>query len=405
MKAVGIIVEYNPFHNGHLYHLEETKKKTSADCVIAVMSGNFLQRGEPALVSKWARTNMALSAGVDLVVELPYVFAVQSAEMFASGAVALLDALHCTEICFGSESGEIEPFIEAVHTLQKRQQEYDMHIQHALKTGISYPQAITQAWKQLQIVDIDLTKPNNILGFSYVKAIMEQNSSIIPQTVQRIASGYHDETFSHPFIASATSLRKTLNGSIEQLEHISSYIPSYTKHALEQYYSTYGTFHEWEHYFPFLKYRIMTMEENELQRMANVDEGLEYRFKQVIVEAETFSQFIHSIKTKRYTWTRLQRTCAHILTNFTKEQMAAMKKPTYIRLLGMSENGRRYLKVVKKKLSLPLITNASRLHSDYIYEQEKKAAAAYTAIFPEPIRTKATKEEYATPPIYWRACK
>lgn len=405
MKAVGIIVEYNPFHNGHLYHLEETKKKTSADCVIAVMSGNFLQRGEPALVSKWARTNMALSAGVDLVVELPYVFAVQSAEMFASGAVALLDALHCTEICFGSESGEIEPFIEAVHTLQKRQQEYDMHIQHALKTGISYPQAITQAWKQLQIVDIDLTKPNNILGFSYVKAIMEQNSSIIPQTVQRIASGYHDETFSHPFIASATSLRKTLNGSIEQLEHISSYIPSYTKHALEQYYSTYGTFHEWEHYFPFLKYRIMTMEENELQRMANVDEGLEYRFKQVIVEAETFSQFIHSIKTKRYTWTRLQRTCAHILTNFTKEQMAAMKKPTYIRLLGMSENGRRYLQVVKKKLSLPLITNASRLHSDYIYEQEKKAAAAYTAIFPEPIRTKATKEEYATPPIYWRACK
>lgn len=348
---------------------------------------------------------MALSAGVDLVVELPYVFAVQSAEMFASGAVALLDALHCAEICFGSESGEIDPFIEAVHTLQKRQQEYDMHIQQALKTGISYPQAITRAWKQLQIADIDLTKPNNILGFSYVKAIKEQNSSIIPRTVQRIASGYHDETFSHPFIASATSLRKTLSGSIEQLEHISPYIPSYTKHALEQYYSTYGTFHEWEHYFPLLKYRIMTMEENELQRMANVDEGLEYRFKQAIVEAETFSQFIHSIKTKRYTWTRLQRTCAHILTNFTKEQMAATKKPAYIRLLGMSENGRRYLQIVKKKLSLPLITNAARLHSDYIYEQEKKAVAAYTAIFPEPIRTNATKEEYATPPIYWRACK
>ncbi len=399
MKAVGMIVEYNPFHNGHLYHLQETKKQTEADCLIAVMSGSFLQRGEPALVSKWARTKMALLAGVDIVVELPYVFAVQSAEMFANGAIALLDALCCSEICFGSESGEIHPFIEAAKLLREQQREYDTYIQQALKTGVSYPQANADAWKQLQIAGIDLTKPNNILGFSYVKAIMEQNSTIVPRTIQRIASGYHDETFSHPSIASATSLRKTLNGSIEHLESISPYVPSYTKHILEQYYSTCGMFHEWKHYFPLLKYRIMTMEKNELQRIVNVDEGLEHRFKHAIVETETFSQFINAVKTKRYTWARLQRTCTHILTNFTKEQTETMKVPTYIRLLGMSDNGRRYLQTVKKRISLPLMTKASHLEAHPIYQQEKKAVFAYAAIFPEPVRTKAIKEEYATPPL------
>ncbi|MBA2874099.1 nucleotidyltransferase [Thermaerobacillus caldiproteolyticus] len=399
MKAVGIVVEYNPFHNGHLYHLQETKKQTEADCLIAVMSGNFLQRGEPALVSKWTRTKMALFAGVDLVIELPYAFAVQSAETFASGAVALLAALYCDEICFGSESGKIEPFIEAAKTLLEKQNEYDIYIQQALQTGINYPQANTLAWNQLHLDKLDVTKPNNILGFSYVKAILEQHHPIVPRTIPRIAACYHDETFSHPSIASATSLRKALSGSIERLETISSYIPSYTKQLLEQYYFTYGTFHDWERYFPFLKYRILTMEESELQRIANVDEGLEHRFKQAIIEAETFSQLMTSMKTKRYTWTRLQRTCTHILTNFTKEQMAKMKKPTYIRLLGMSSNGRRYLQTIKKQLSLPLVTNVSRLEPHPIYQQEKKAVFAYTAIFPEAIRSKAIKEEYATPPI------
>jgi len=405
MKAVGIVVEYNPFHNGHLYHLEQTKQKTGADCIIAVMSGNFLQRGEPALVNKWVRTMMALSAGVDIVIELPYPFAVQAAERFASGAVALLDALHCSEICFGSEHGEIAPFIETVHALQNRKHEYDMYVRQALKKGLSYPQALSEAWKQFGIAGIDLTKPNNILGFSYVTAIFEQKSNIVPQTIQRIASGYHDETFAHPSIASATSLRKALGGSSEQLENISPYIPSYTEQALKQYHLTYGIFHEWERYFPLLKYRLMTADTSELRRIATVEEGLEYRLKEVIAEAESFSQFLQSVKTKRYTWTRLQRTCAHILTNFTKEQADVIQKPTYIRLLGMSDNGRRYLQTVKKTLSLPLVTNISRLHDDYVYAQEKKAVAAYTAIFPEPLRTKATKEEYATPPLYWSVCK
>ncbi|ANB55857.1 HIGH Nucleotidyl Transferase family protein [Anoxybacillus sp. B7M1] len=405
MKAVGIVVEYNPFHNGHLYHLQETKKKTGADCVIAVMSGNFLQRGEPALVSKWARTSMAISAGVDLVIELPYTFAVQSAERFATGAVALLDALYCAELCFGSENGEIEPFLQAVQTIKRQPSRYNQSIQQALKEGMSYPQAVTYACRQLEMKEIDLAQPNNILGFSYVKAIIEQKSAMVPQTIQRIASGYHDEVFSHPWIASATSLRKALNGAVEELEHISPYIPFSTKKALEKYYAVYGTFHRWEPYFPFLKYRIMTSEESDLQSIVGVDEGIEYRLKQAITEAETFEQFLHSVKTKRYTWTRLQRMCVHILTHFKKEQMNGIKSPSYIRLLGMSDNGRLYLQMIKKRLSLPLVTTVSRLQKDVIYQQEKKAVAAYTAIFSETTRIQALKEEYATPPVHFSSCK
>jgi predicted nucleotidyltransferase len=399
MKAVGIIVEYNPFHNGHLYHLQETKKQTGADCVIAVMSGNFLQRGEPALVSKWARTKMALSAGVDIVIELPYAFAVQAAERFANGAVMLLHALHCAEICFGSENGDITAFLEAAATFFQQKEEHDRYVQEALQKGLSYPQANAEAWKRFRSAALDLTKPNNMLGFAYVKAILQHELPITPRTIRRIASNYHDETFSHSSIASATSLRKALQGSLDKLETIAPYIPAATKQILKQYHDAYGTLHEWEAYFPFLKYRIMTAEEAELRQIAGVEEGIEYRLKQAIATASTFSAFIDKVKTKRYTWTRLQRTCTHILTNFTKEQQNQTETPTYIRLLGMTENGRRYLQLVKKDLSLPLVTKVAKLKLDSIYEQEKKAASAYAAIFSEPLRTQVLKEEYATAPI------
>jgi predicted nucleotidyltransferase len=399
MKAAGIVVEYNPFHNGHFYHLQETKKQTGADCVIAVMSGNFLQRGEPALVSKWARTRMALAAGVDIVVELPYVFAVQAAQKFAAGAVSLLDALYCDEICFGSESGKIDCFTEAVKELRERETKFNEHLQQALQTGASFPKASAIAFNQLQIQSLDLSKPNNILGFYYVKAIMDQKSTMAPRTIKRIAAGYHDQTISDQSIASATSLRNALNYSIERIEEISSYIPPSTKNILYEYYSTYRLFHQWNDYFTLLKYRILTMDYSEMRQIADMDEGLEYRFKETAMKAESFMEFITMVKTKRYTWTRLQRTCAHLLTNFKKSDEEANKQATYIRLLGMSERGKSYLKTVKKRLSLPLASKVSMLEEHPIYQQEKKAIYAYTSVYQEPVRTKAIKEEYATPPI------
>src|SRR4051812_18291343 len=172
MKAVGIIVEYNPFHHGHAYHIKKAKETTGADLVIAAMSGNFLQRGEPALVSKWTRTEMALNGGVDLVFELPYSFAVQKADTFAKGAVSMLIAAGCDSICFGSESGNIEDFYHTYHFLKKHQLQYNHAIRQYMDQGNSYPKALSLAFQSLESTEniIDLSMPNNILGFQYVKA-------------------------------------------------------------------------------------------------------------------------------------------------------------------------------------------------------------------------------------------
>ena len=177
MKVVGVIVEYNPFHHGHAYHIKKAKEMTDADVVIAAMSGDFLQRGEPALVSKWTRTEMALLGGIDLVFELPYAFAVQKADTFANGAVSLLGAAGCDTICFGSESGTIDDFYQTYHFLNKNQALYNEGIQKYIELGNSYPKSLSLAFQELSPSDnlLDLTKPNNILGFQYVRAAEEQH--------------------------------------------------------------------------------------------------------------------------------------------------------------------------------------------------------------------------------------
>jgi predicted nucleotidyltransferase len=167
MKAVGVIVEYNPFHNGHAYHLQAAKELAQADLAIAVMSGNFLQRGEPALISKWYRTRMALLNGVDIVLELPYRFATQKAETFANGAVTILDAIGCHSLCFGSESGDISSFFETVDYLDTHKERFDEKIKMNIKSGVSYPKALSLSFQSLSSPEniLSLDKPNNILGF------------------------------------------------------------------------------------------------------------------------------------------------------------------------------------------------------------------------------------------------
>lgn len=212
MKAVGIIVEYNPFHNGHSYHLQAAKEVAQADIVIAVMSGNFLQRGEPALVSKWYRTKMALLGGVDIVIELPYQFASQKAETFANGAISILDAIGCQALCFGSESGNISSFLETIDFLAVNQDIYDENIKRFIQTGVSYPKALSLSFQAMSSTNhlVDLAKPNNILGYQYIKALKQQKSLIKPLTIRRKNADYHDEHFATETIASATSIRKAL---------------------------------------------------------------------------------------------------------------------------------------------------------------------------------------------------
>ncbi|WP_353626156.1 nucleotidyltransferase family protein [Bacillus sp. JCM 19041] len=207
MKAVGVVVEYNPFHNGHKHHLQMARIQSQADVVIAVMSGSFLQRGEPAIMSRWARTEMALSSGADIVVELPYAYSVQTATRFAEGAVYILSALGCTNLNFGSEAGDITPFKSLVSFMSKHKQSYDTHVQRFLKQGSSYPNASASAFALLEGSDqlLSLSKPNNILGFHYVQAIDTLHLAMEAETTLRIQSDYHDSTIKKGPIASATA--------------------------------------------------------------------------------------------------------------------------------------------------------------------------------------------------------
>jgi predicted nucleotidyltransferase len=401
LKAVGLVVEYNPFHNGHLYHLHASKVNAEADAVIAVMSGHFLQRGEPALVSKWSRAKMALQQGADLVIELPYAFATQKAEIFADGAISILEALKCDSVCFGSENGDISPFLETAETLEELDSHYQDAIKYYMKQGISYPSAQTKAYQSLNTGGhaLDLSLPNNILGYHYVKAIQKQGAAISPLTIKRTAAGYHDEEFNETPIASATSIRKAIFS--EENKDIQSFVPETTLYHLKQYKYNFDTFHQWEDYFGFLKYTISTMTHDELKQIYEVEEGLENRVKSLIQQAVSFKDFMEQLKTKRYTWTRLQRLCLHILTRTTKEQMKLeVGAAPYLRLLGMSSQGRTYLNRIKKSVDKPIVSTLSAF-SHPLLDLDIKAASVYAMIFPEPLRSQFMHSEYSTRPVQY----
>ncbi|MFD1705778.1 nucleotidyltransferase [Siminovitchia sediminis] len=400
MKSVGVIAEYNPFHNGHLYHLNQSKAMTGSDIVIVAMSGNFLQRGEPAIVSKWTRAKMALNAGADVVVEIPYPFAVQKAEIFASGSVAILDALHCQSICFGSESGTIHSFYKTVDFLEKNQDTYNQYIRHFIKQGVSYPKALALAFGALGKKEdtVDLTRPNNILGYHYIHAANRLNSDIHFYTVKRHTAEHDDDHIHDDQIASATSIRKLIreNG---HLESIRPYIPETTYAEMEAYYQSYLHWHEWEDYWPYLQYRLLTMNEDEMNNMYDIEVGLPYRLQKAAEKSSSFRSFMERVKTKRYTWTRLQRICVHILTNTTKKDMeTAGNKPQYIRLLGISAGGRAYLNKVKKDVSLPIVSTVSSFPEDLL-RLDRKAALVYSQALSETKRDRLFTLEYAQPPI------
>ncbi|PFD11106.1 hypothetical protein COD84_13010 [Bacillus cereus] len=398
-----MVVEYNPFHNGHLYHVQQTKKLTQSDIIIAVMSGPFLQRGEPALISKWYRTKMALANGVDLVVELPYVFATQKAETFANGAISILNALRVSEICFGSEDGQIENFYNTISVQKNEDETFNCLVKQFMDAGNSYAKATSDAFSHILTSEknIDMSQPNNILGFQYMKAILSQNSSIQAQTIKRFASHYHDETFNDQHIASATSIRKQLFSEEGSFTTIKPFLPQATTSLLANYKQNYGILHNWEQYFSFFKYRLMTMSPGDLRHIYEIEEGLEHRILSKIQNSSSFYSFMEALKTKRYTWTRLQRACTHILTNTTKEEIRSAnieQHAPYIRLLGMSQKGQTYLSKNKKKIELPILTH-TKTFDHAALDIEKKANSVYFSIMHEPLRTQLLKQDITHHPV------
>jgi len=342
MKAIGIIAEYNPFHNGHLYQIKKVKEKYPEYAIIAVMSGNFTERGEVAIMDKWKRTEIALKHGIDLVIELPYPFATQSADFFSDGAITLLENLKVEKVIFGSESNHIEN-LEIIAKTQLENEDFDKLVKIYSKLGKNYPTALSCALEDLIGKKIDT--PNDLLGVSYIKTILKNNYQIKAETIQR-TNDYHEKELQET-ISSATSIREALKNN----NSVKNQVPEDTL-------DYYHTLHYQKDYFDLLKYKILTDED--LSRYQTVEEGIEGLLKKEINHSNSYEELIKNIKSKRYTYNKISRMLLHILCNFTKEKAKQFQNITYIRILGLNDKGRAYLNQVKKDTSLPIISKIQR---------------------------------------------
>jgi predicted nucleotidyltransferase len=371
MKVVGLITEYNPFHNGHEHHLLEAKRITGADYVVVVMSGDFTQRGAPALIDKYSRTQMALKCGADLVFELPVCYSTASAEFFALGAVSLLDKLGIVdEICFGSECGDTKILSQIARILIDEPQEYKLILNHELKKGVTYPVARMEAIKSLY-PDIDstiLSSPNNILGIEYIKAILRIGSSIKPITITRKLAGYHDEDLTEitgPTISSATAIRKSLDDTSD-LDNLKNHIPKEVYKILNNNYKK--TFPIKEKDFSLLlNYKLMQETEISLLNYIDVTNDLANRILSFNFVGSTFSSLSLNIKSKQWTLTRVNRVLFHILLNLYMDNFKQYNQngyTQYARILGFKKSSSSLLRAITKNEGIPVITKlADAKHS------------------------------------------
>lgn len=381
MTTVGIICEYNPFHNGHIYHLKKIKELYPNSTIILVMTGNFSQRGIPSIINKWDKTEIALNYGIDLVIELPFSFATQSADIFAKGAISILNALKVNYLVFGSESNNIEELTELAK-LVINNQNYELKVKEYLEHGNNYPTSLNKALYELSNKDIKL--PNDLLGFSYIKEIIKEKSNIIPVTIPR-TNNYHDLDLNKNNISSASSIRNSYRSN----NNWQSQVPKETIKAMKD--SKFLL----ENYFSILKYKILTSDN--LSEYQTVDEGIENKIKKEIVDSETITDLITRLKSKRYTYSRISRMLIHILCNFTKEKAKTMNNIEYIRILGFSSLGQKYLNTIKKYCIYPIITTYSKGNSKML-EYEKIVTSVYASILPENKKNKLIKEEYQNKP-------
>lgn len=342
MKSIGIIAEYNPFHNGHLYHLKSIKEKYPDYVIILVMSGNFTERGDFTIIDKWKRSLIALKLGIDLVVELPYPFATQSADYFSFGAITILEKLNVEKVIFGSESNKIED-LELIAKTQINNDEFDKLVKIYSKMGNNYPTAIHNAIYDLTGKEIDT--PNDLLGVSYLKAIYKNNYKIKAETIKRI-NNYHELELNSTF-SSATSIREALKRDEDVSEHIPSEVTPYL-----------NDLHFIDDYFSILKYKIITC--NDLSIYQTVDEGIDKVIKKEIENANSYEELINLVKSKRYTYNKIKRMLLHILCNFTKDMATSFKNINYIRILGFNDKGRNYLSKIKRDLDIPLISKINK---------------------------------------------
>lgn len=363
-NVLGIIAEYNPFHNGHLYHLESSKKLTGCDFSIAVIGGNFTQRGSTSIINKWEKTKMALLSGIDLVIELPVIYSISSAENFADGAIKILNSLGIVDyISFGSETADINILKNIANVLYFEPNEYKNILSHELKKGLSFPKArensLLMYLNDIRKYSGILSSPNNILGIEYLKALKKYNSKINPICVKRVESEYNSTDFSDD-IASATAIRSLIKN--KSFEIIKTLLPSNTYSILLDNIRNGHIVEDLNIFEKEIIYVLRKMSIEEISNLPDVSEGLEFAIKDAANSCNSIIELLSIIKSKRYTSTRIQRILLYALLGITKKDMEISKSTLpYVRILGFNENGAKLVsEISKNNPKLNIITSVKK---------------------------------------------
>lgn len=357
VEKVGIIAEYNPFHNGHLYHLNKVKNMFPNSYLILVLIGNFTQRADISIINKWDKTKIALEYGFDLVVELPYNIATSSASIYALGAIKILNELNCDYLVFGSETNDVEKFKEIAIKTNKNKS-YQDKIKYFLDKGFNYPKSCSLALEHLFKDKID--KPNDVLALEYVRSIINLKSKIKPISIKR-TNNYNDTNINDK-ITSASSIRKNISNK----ELIINTLPKKSYDLINNI--------NYDDFFKYLKYEILT--NDNLNDILDVDEGIENKLKKEIISVDKLEDLILKVKSKRYSYNRIKRMLLHILTKTKKDYDKEVK---YIRVLGMNLNGMKILKEAKKNSNLQIVTKFKKEYYK-LFEDDIKASKLYSLL-------------------------
>lgn len=336
MHKIGIICEYNPLHNGHLYQIKKIKETYKDSLIIVCLSSCFMQRGEASILNKWDKTRLAIESGVDLVLELPFAFATQYQDIFAKGALTILNHLKIDTLVFGSECDDIE-LLKNLASIQLKDESYNYLVKRYLDLGLNYPTSLSKAL--FDITGVKLDKPNDLLALAYVKEIIKNNYDIEPFSIRR-TNDYHNSNLDSD-IVSASTIRKLLKDGV----NVNNYLP----------YNIYDYLSEIDEdkYFALLKYQIINNVDC-LDKFQTVDEGIENRIIKYINMVNSKEELILKVKSKRYTYNKINRMFTHILTNFTKEDAKDLEIE-YLRVLGFNTRGKNYLNKIKKDIGIPII--------------------------------------------------
>lgn len=345
MRSVGMIAEFNPFHAGHAYALAEARRQTQADVVVVVMTGNFVQRGEAAIVDKWRRTQMALAGGADLVVELPLSAAVQSAQQFAEGGVQQLAALGIQTLAFGTELPDLDYRALAMQRLALEARETSAAFNADYRQ--TYASQLAQFYAHASGGPI--TDPNAMLGLAYAEAVVQQAPDMALLPLTRTGSNHDDQALSGQF-ASASAIRAALL----QGDDVGDLMPVSARAALKDAHLT-----TWADFWPLLRYRLQTATLTELRAIDQMSEGLEYRLTRAAADATDFGTYLHAAKSKRYTYARLRRLSLNVLLNLRRQEVIAARQMPVIHVLGFNAAGRALLHDCRGVTELPLVTRVS----------------------------------------------